>query len=81
MSLQHGDPPVKGAVLGRCQVSPFIFDSVDTLMDTNMGKYSVYAVFSGLSLGSTPTVSIKRGSVENTAFPLFLLILCGFQGL
>lgn len=32
-------------------------------------------------MGSTPTVSINRGSVENTAFPLFLLYLCGFDGL
>ena len=49
-------------------------------MDTDTQKCRKIKVFAYISLGSTPTVSIKRGSVENTAFPHFLLILCGFLG-
>ena len=52
---------------------------MDTNMDTEKKKPNKIRAFVSMSMGSTPTVSIKRGSVENTAFPHFLLILCGFQ--
>lgn len=56
------------------------FFIMDTDMDTDTQKCRKIKVFAYISLGSTPTVSTFRGSVENTAFPRFLLISCGFAG-
>lgn len=53
---------------------------MDTNMDTDKKKPNKIRVFASMSMGSSPTAGINWGSVENSAFPRFLLILCGFQG-
>lgn len=68
-----------GAVFGYGQASPF-FSSWTRIWTRVEEKCRIYVAFSGLVMGSTPTVSINRGSVENSAFPRFLLYLCGFDG-
>ena len=49
-------------------------------MDTDKKKSNKIRAFASMSMGSSPTAGINLGSVENSAFPRFLLYLCGFQG-
>lgn len=67
-----------GGALDDSRVPPFCV-YMDMNMDTDKKKPNKIRAFASMSMGSSPTAGINWGSVENSAFPRFLLILCGFQ--
>ena len=67
--MAAGFPPVGGS-FGVCQAGRFFY-VLDTYMDTNEKVSYKIRTFAVYIMGSTPTVSTFRGSVENTAFPDF----------